>query len=40
MELDEKPISERMKIKKHSIKKIGVALVLYALIMIMFSFIL
>jgi hypothetical protein len=40
MELDEKPISERMKIKKRSIMRIGLTLVLYALIMTMFYFVL
>lgn len=39
-ELDNKSISERMKIKKGSIVKICLALVFYALIITMFHFIL
>ena len=39
-ELDEKPIIERMKIEKHSIKKIGIALFCYSLIMVLFYVIL
>lgn len=39
-ELDEKPILERMKIKKHSIKKIVIALLFYSLTIILFYFLL
>ena len=37
-ELDEKPILERAKIEKRSIKKISLALVCYFLTMILFYF--
>ena len=37
-ELDEKPILERIKIEKHSIKKIVIALCCYSLVMILFYF--
>lgn len=37
-ELDEKPIKERMKIEKRSIKRIGYALIIYSLTMILFYF--
>ena len=35
-ELDSKPIKERMKIEKSSIKKIGIALILYSVAMVFF----
>lgn len=39
-ELDEKPISERIRINKGSIKKIGLALAFYTFIIIIFYFVL
>lgn len=39
-ELDEKPIIDRMKVEKNSIKKIGIALFCYSLIMILFYLVL
>jgi len=37
-ELDEKSFKERMKIERRSIKRVGFALVLYSIIMILFYF--
>lgn len=37
-ELDEKPITERLKVEKSSKKKIGIALICYSLIMVFFYF--
>ncbi len=37
-ELDEKPISERLKIEKSSKKKIGVAFIFYSIIMVILYF--
>ena len=39
-ELDEKPISERLRIERRSIKKISVALLFYCIIMVLFYFLL
>ncbi|MFX0020002.1 MAG: hypothetical protein ACFFAK_04905 [Promethearchaeota archaeon] len=39
-ELDEKPISERLRIGRRSIKKISVALLFYSIIMVLFYFLL
>lgn len=39
-ELDEKPISERIKIKKRSLKRIVLALMFYFLMMIIFYIVL
>jgi hypothetical protein len=36
--LDEKPIIERLKLGKRSLKKMGYALIFYSLIMILFYF--
>ncbi|MFX0024683.1 MAG: hypothetical protein ACFE9S_20415 [Candidatus Hermodarchaeota archaeon] len=37
-ELDEKPIKERMKIERNSIKRVGYALILYFITMVLFYF--
>ncbi|MFX0040226.1 MAG: hypothetical protein ACFFAB_12875 [Candidatus Heimdallarchaeota archaeon] len=37
-ELDEKPIKERMKIERRSVKRIGYALIIYSISMIIFYF--
>ena len=39
-ELDKKPISERLRIERRSIKKITVALLFYCIIMVLFYFLL
>ncbi len=39
-ELDEKPISERLRVERQSIKKIVVALLFYCIIMMLFYFLL
>lgn len=35
-ELDSKPLKERMKIEKSSIKKIGIAFIFYSITMVLF----
>lgn len=37
-ELDKKPLKERMKIERRSIKRVGYALIFYSVIMIFFYF--
>ncbi|MFX1555043.1 MAG: hypothetical protein ACFFBV_14045 [Promethearchaeota archaeon] len=39
-ELDEKPITERLRIERRSIKKISVALLFYCIVMVVFYFLL
>ncbi len=39
-ELDEKPISERLRVERRSIIKIAVALLFYCIIMVLFYFLL
>ncbi|MFW9947359.1 MAG: hypothetical protein ACFFBZ_07905 [Promethearchaeota archaeon] len=39
-ELDEMPISERLRVERRSIKKITVALLFYCIIMVLFYFLL
>ena len=37
-ELDKKPIKERMRIERRSIMRVGYALIVYSLVMILFYF--
>jgi len=37
-ELDEKPISERIRVERKSIKKIGYAMIFYSIVMVLFYY--